>query len=98
MTFKNKFVLSINEASIYTGISKSTLKRLIKIDDFIEGIKITPRRVVYRKSDLENWINNRPKIKSEVIDKKKVRCPSTLLELNHAYKTDQLELIKNKVA
>ncbi len=39
MEFNNKFVLSIKEASIFTGISQSTIKRLIVIDDFVEGIK-----------------------------------------------------------
>ena len=49
MELNNKFVLSIKEASIYTGISQSTIKRLIVIDDFVEGIKLTSRRVVYKK-------------------------------------------------
>ena len=39
MEFNNKFVLSIKEASIFTGISQSTIKRLIVIDDYatVEG-------------------------------------------------------------
>ena len=56
MELNNKFVLSIKEASIYTGISQSTIKRLIVIDDFVEGIKLTSRRVVYKKTDIENWV------------------------------------------
>ena len=38
MELSNKFLLSIKEASIFTGLSESTIKRLIAIDDFVEGI------------------------------------------------------------
>ena len=77
MNINNKLVLLIKEASIFTGVSKSTLKRLIEIDDFVVGIKITQRRVVFKKSDIENWVNTRPKIQSEIYhSKKKVRCPA----------------------
>ena len=94
MELENKFLLSIKEASIFTGLSKSTIKRLMEIDDFVEGIKITARRLVFKKSDIENWINSRPKLMSQISDnKKKVRCPSSSLELDIAYKIelDQLK-------
>ena len=48
MELENKFLLSIKEASIFTGLSKSTIKRLMEIDDFVEGIKITARRLVFK--------------------------------------------------
>ena len=96
MELSNKFLLSIKEASIFTGLSVSTIKRLLVIDDFVEGIKITTRRVVFKKSDIENWINTRPKIISEINDnRKKVRCPSSHLELDMAYKIE-LEQLKHR--
>ena len=45
MELSNKYLLSIKEASIFTGLSVSTIKRLLVIDDFVEGIKITTRRI-----------------------------------------------------
>ena len=97
MIFTDKFVLSISEASIFTGISQSTIKRLIEINDFVDGIKITPRRVVFKKSDIENWVNTRPKNKSEIIDnKKKVRCPSNHVELNQAFNNELIETKRKK--
>ena len=97
MIFSNKFVLSISEVSLFTGLSKSTIKRLVKINDFVEGIKLTPRRVVYRKTDIEKWINSRPKSKPhEIFDKKKVKCPVNINELNQAYMDEVKLLIKRK--
>ena len=97
MVFTNKFVLSISEASIFTGLSTSSLKRLIQINDFVEGIKVTPRRVVYRKNDIEKWINSRPKSKPhEIFDKKKVKCPVNSNELNQAYMDEAKLLINSK--
>ena len=97
MIFTDKFVLSISEASIFTGISQSTIKRLIEINDFVDGTKITPRRVVFKKSDIENWVNTRPKKKSEITDnKKKVRCPSNHIELNQSFNDELKEIIRQK--
>ena len=97
MIFTDKFVLSISEASIFTGISQSTIKRLIEINDFVDGIKITPRRVVFKKSDIENWVNTRPKNKSDIIDNKKtVRCPSNHVELNQAFNNELIETKRKK--
>ena len=49
MKLENKFLLSFKEASMFTGLSKLTIKRLIEIDDFVECIKLTLRRVIYKK-------------------------------------------------
>ena len=98
MELNNKFVLSIKEASIFTGISQSTIKRLIVRGEFVEGIKLTSRRVVYKKTDIENWVNKRPKTKSEITFKKKVRCPSNLPELKQAFKLETNKYMKNKRA
>ena len=86
--------MSINNVSNYIGISTSSIKRLIEVNDFVEGIQITTRRVVYRTKDIQNWVDRRSKnTNPEVIGvKKKVRCPSTPIEVNQAYDQELAEL------
>ena len=76
MNIKDSYTMSINNVSNYIGISTSSIKRLIEVNDFVEGIQITTRRVVYRTKDIQNWVDNRSKnTNPEVIGvKKKVRC------------------------
>ena len=71
-------VLSLKEAAKFCSFSVSTLKRLEKIGDFPDPIKLSPRRIAYKKNEIEKWINNRSKRRGGDLNlkPKKVRCPS----------------------
>ena len=55
----NRPFLTIKEASNLIGISVSTINRLIKKGDFPLKIKISPRRIVFMKHQIEEWINQK---------------------------------------
>ena len=57
MNQENRPFLSIKEVSELLGISVSTINRLIKRGDFPPKIKISPRRMVFMKKQIEEWIN-----------------------------------------
>ena len=56
MNQKNRPFLSIKEVSELLGISVSTINRLIKRGEFPPKIKISPRRIVFMKNDINEWI------------------------------------------
>ena len=60
---ENRPFLTIKEVSNLLGISTSTINRLITNGDFPNKIKLSPRRIVFMKNDIENWINTREKNK-----------------------------------
>tara|TARA_A100001015_G_C15021480_1_gene728205 strand:- start:787 stop:1101 length:315 start_codon:yes stop_codon:yes gene_type:complete len=91
-------VLSLKEAARFCSFSVSTLKRLEKIGDFPDPIKLSTRRIAYKKNEIEKWIDNRSKRRGGDLNlkPKKVRCPSTPLELQKAYLLDMAELKTRK--
>ena len=56
MNQENRPFLSIKEVSELLGISLSTINRLIKRGEFPPKIKISPRRIVFMKNDINEWI------------------------------------------
>ena len=56
---KNRPFLTIKEVSKLIGISVSTINRLIKKGDFPPKIKISPRRIVFMKHQIEEWISRK---------------------------------------
>ena len=56
---ENRHFLTIKEVSKLLGLSVSTINRLIKKGDFPLKIKISPRRMVFMKKEIEEWINSR---------------------------------------
>jgi len=56
MNQENRPFLSIKEVSELLGISVSTINRLIKRGEFPPKIKISPRRIVFMKNDINKWI------------------------------------------
>ena len=56
---ENRPFLTIKEASNLIGISVSTINRLIKKGDFPPKIKISPRRIVFMRNQIEEWIDKR---------------------------------------
>ena len=53
---ENRPFLTIKEVSTLLGISVSTINRLIKRGEFPPKIKISPRRIVFMKNDINEWI------------------------------------------
>ena len=56
--FKNKPFLTIKEVSKLIGLSVSTINRLVKKGDFPLKVKISPRRMVFMKKEIDVWIEN----------------------------------------
>ena len=56
---ENRPFLTIKEVSKLIGLSVSTINRLVKKGDFPSKVKISPRRMVFMKKEIEEWINSR---------------------------------------
>ena len=56
MNQENRPFLTIKEVSNLLGISVSTINRLIKNGDFPKKIKLSPRRMVFMKREIDEWI------------------------------------------
>ena len=56
---ENRPFLTIKEVSKLIGLSVSTINRLVKKGDFPSKVKISPRRMVFMKKDIQEWINSR---------------------------------------
>ena len=56
---ENRPFLTIKEVSNLIGLSVSTINRLVKKGDFPLKVKISPRRIVFMKNQIHEWINNK---------------------------------------
>ena len=56
---ENRPFLTIKEVSKLIGLSVSTINRLVKKGDFPSKVKILPRRMVFMKKEIQEWINSR---------------------------------------
>ena len=56
---ENRPFLTIKEVSNLLGISVSTINRLIKKGEFPSKIKLSPRRKVFMKFEIEEWIKGK---------------------------------------
>ena len=59
MNAPNRPFLTIKEVSDLLGISISTINRLIKKGEFPQKVKISPRRIVFMKYQIQEWIENK---------------------------------------
>ena len=59
MNTQNSPFFTIQEVSEFLGISISTINRLVKEGDFPPKVKLSPRRMVFIKNDIEDWIINK---------------------------------------
>ena len=59
MNSQNRPFLTIKEVSELLGISVSTVNRLIKKGEFPQKIKISPRRIIFMKAHIEEWIDKK---------------------------------------
>ncbi len=63
MNTQNSPFFTIQEVSEFLGISISTINRLIKRGDFPQKIKISPRRIIFIKQEIEEWIRTKQRKK-----------------------------------
>ena len=54
---ENRPFLTIKEVSKLIGLSVSTINRLVKKGDFPPKVKISPRRIVFMKKEIDDWID-----------------------------------------
>jgi excisionase family DNA binding protein len=55
---ENRPFLTIKEVSKLIGLSVSTINRLVKKGDFPLKVKISPKRIVFMKKEIDVWIEN----------------------------------------
>ncbi|UZE97907.1 helix-turn-helix transcriptional regulator [Alkalimarinus alittae] len=51
-------LLKIPQVTKITGLSRSTIYRLIKDGEFPGPIRITRRRVAWRQDDIQSWFDS----------------------------------------
>ena len=80
-----KKILSPKEATEYISLSKATINRRRNIGDFPVAIQLGGNRIGFLMEELDQWAETRPRKKDpEVNDNKKsVRCPTSIEELDH---------------
>ena len=59
MNTQNSPFFTIQEVSEFLGISISTINRLVKEGDFPPKVKLSPRRMVFMKREIDEWIENK---------------------------------------
>ena len=59
MNTENSPFFTIQEVSEFLGISISTINRLIKEGDFPPKVKLSPRRMVFMKREIDEWIESK---------------------------------------
>ena len=59
MNAPNRPFLTMKEVSDLLGISISTINRLIKKGEFPQKVKISPRRMVFMKREIDEWIESK---------------------------------------
>ena len=59
MNQENRPFLSIKEVSELLGISISIINRLIKREEFTQKIKISPKRMIFMKREIDEWIKSK---------------------------------------
>ena len=61
MNSQKRPFLTTKEVSKLIGISVSTINRLVKKGDFPSKIKLSPRRIVFMKNQIKEWIERKYK-------------------------------------
>lgn len=57
-------IINLNEVQKTTNLSRSTILRLESLGHFPPSLKLSPRRIGWKKKDIINWIKER-EIKNE---------------------------------
>ncbi len=53
------------EVEVQTGLTRSTIYRLMRAGEFPEPLKLGPRAVRWRATEIESWIAERPRATGE---------------------------------
>ena len=93
-----KVILTMKETQEATSLSRATIYRLGDIGDFPKAVKITDNRIGFVVSEVDEWLESRPRaLGPEVNDnKRRVRCPQTPSELEEAKLQECAEMKANK--
>ena len=59
MNTQNSPFFTIQEVSEFLGISISTINRMVKEGDFPPKVKLSPRRMVFMKREIDEWIKSK---------------------------------------
>ena len=59
MNSQERPFLTIKEVSKLLGISVSTINRLIKRGEFPRKIKVSPRKMVFMKCEINQWVKSK---------------------------------------
>ena len=59
MNSQERPLLTIKEVSKLLGISVYTINHLIKNGDFLQKIKISPKRMIFMKREMDEWIKSK---------------------------------------
>ena len=59
MNTQNRPLFTIQEVSEFLGISISTINHLVKEGDFPPKVKLSPRRMVFMKREIDEWIESK---------------------------------------
>ena len=57
---QSKRILRLPEVLKMTGLSRTSIWRQIDAGTFPKSVKLGPRAVGWRASDIEEWLRNRP--------------------------------------
>ena len=58
-------LLRRQEVEVKTGLTRSTIYRLMRAGEFPEPLKLGPRAVRWRATEIESWIAERPRATGE---------------------------------
>ena len=61
----NDRLLTRPEVETHCGIARSTIYRLMRSGQFPEPVKVGPRAVRWPASEIEEWLNTRPRATGE---------------------------------
>ncbi len=55
-------ILRLNEVADMTGLSRVTIWRMERAGKFPERISLSPRRVGWRRDEVHEWLESRPRV------------------------------------
>ena len=58
-------LLRRTDVEVRTGLTRSTIYRLMRAGEFPEPLKLGPRAVRWRATEIESWIAERPRATGE---------------------------------
>lgn len=59
-------LLSANEVSAWSGLSKDSIYRLMQVGQFPAAVRVGQRAVRWREEELREWLESRPRTQEVV--------------------------------